>query len=786
MPGDSWKTQGGVKNNVKVANLNSAGGAWSFVDGYFFHKNKLDGTSVGIGTTKPFSRLSFGNHEDLRIQQAEIFKEPILAFSEKSDGLKGSGIGYYYNRDQRNFPFTHGLKFIVGEQDQKITLEDINVKLYITNNGRFFFNKTPTDATSSTVDIKGGLSLTGSAVIGTDTTTNVVGTIKFEKSLTGGYGKLLIKDKEEGAWSVIKSERAGALDTNWKANQQAHIFYDIANVAIGQKKTFNSKLSIKGDVIIGNDKLLEKTFNYSTSSDGVLIVGKQIIIADENTNNNINDSIILNLGDRNTKSFILGGPKSTINGTYNLSLGTTVNVNGNFSQGFGNNIKMYNADYSFGFGKNITIGSTSKTTIGSYNLIFGKDNNALCNESFIMGEGNNCNSNESFLLGGTNIIKSAIAVTNLICGNSNKIKDIDDSINNSKSTGYILGNNNLILSQTSTSNFNKNINAYILGESNKALGSKSLQSSMIFGDSNEVKSSGYIIGNNIIHDLSGNNNQIEPEIGIVLGNNIDNTYPWNHSGLRDYNRIDLSKKWSATADKSYIDKQPGLLMVVGQGRSDKTFDPTTGPFSIDLSGTVRCTNIITNKPNTGLIRCNILDTKEYKYNGSVIPGINEYSLTFEINTLNRAGFLAIYPLDNKVFPIPYPSKIKKIISTLDLPNINFDVTGNPGDIVMKVINDKTGGEKKEYTLTHPIIPTPTYIDSTGNQAQWARWAAIATDQPKRWPSLDDNAVQTIVPTDDVFVDNRIQIQLTTGQTGFTTDAFRALTKAKILIVFEKI
>lgn len=784
----AWKNQGGVKNNVKVANLNSSGGAWSFVDGYFFHKNKLAGSSVGIGTSKPFSRLSFGNHEDLRIEQSDNFKEPILAFSEKKDGLKGTGIGYYYNRDQRNFPFTHGLKFMCGAVDQKITLEDENVKLYITNNGRFFFNKSPTDATTSTLDVKGGISLTGAAVIGTDNTTNVVGSIKFEKSLTGGYGKLMIKDKEDGQWSVIKSERAGALDTNWKANKQGQIFYDVANIAIGQKKTFNSKLSIKGDIVIGNDKLLDKVFNHTTASDGTLIVGKQIIIANENTNTNINESVLLNLNDIESKSFILGGPKSSINGSYNLSLGNIVNVNGNYSYGFGENVKMYNANYSFGFGKNITIGSTSKTTIGSYNLIVGKDNNALCNETFIMGEGNNCNSNESILIGGTNIIKSTIAVTNMICGNGNSIRDIDNSIDNGKSSGYILGNNNLILSQTGKAEFNKDINAYILGESNKALATKSLQSSMIFGDSNEIKSSAYIIGNNNVHDLAGKNKQIEPEIGIVIGNNIDNSYPWNHAGIRDYNRLDLSKKWATAADKPHIDKQPGLLMVVGQGKSNKSFDPTTGTFSIDLSGTVRCTNLISNKPNTGLVRCNTLDAKVFKMDGNTINGLTEYSLTFEVDTLVKTTFLGVYPLDNKAFPIPYPSKIKKIMSTLDLPNINYDNTGAVASIVMKVINDKVGAEKKETTITHPVIAPPPRPNPAGTNPPpvWARWSEITADQPKRWPALNDNAVQSIVPTGDILVDNRVQIQITAGQTGFSVANFRGLTKAKVLIVFEKI
>lgn len=784
----AWKNQGGVKNNVKVANLNSSGGAWSFVDGYFYHKNKLAGTSVGIGTTQPFSRLSFGDHEKLRIEESTNFKEPILAFSEDNNGLKGSGIGYYFNRDQRNFPFTHGLKFICSNSDQKISLEDENVKLYITNNGRFFFNKAPTDATNSTIDVQGGLALTGSMVIGNDTTTTVVGTIKFEKSLTGGYGKLLIKDKEEGTWSVIKSERAGALDTNWKANEQGQIFYDTNSVTIGQRANFNSKLSIQGDVVIGNAELLKKVFNHSTSSEGSLIVGKHIMIADETTNININESIMLSLGSKRDKSFIIGGPTTSINGNYNVSLGSNVAVNGNYSYGFGDNIKLYNSEHSFGLGKNITIGSTSKTSIGSYNLIVGKDNTALCNETFIMGEGNSCNSNESVLMGGTNIIKSSIAVTNMICGNGNAIRDIDTSVENSKSSGYILGNNNLILSQTGKTEFDKDINAYILGESNKALATKNLQSTIIFGDSNEVKSSAYIIGNNIVHDLSGNNNQIEPEIGIVIGSNIDNSYPWSHAGVRDYNRIDLSKKWSTTADKPHIDKQPGLLMVVGQGKSNKSFDPTAGTFSVDLSGTVRCTNIISNKPNTGLVRCNTLDAKTYKYNGFTIPGFTEYSLTFEVDTLNRTGILNIYPLDNKVFPVPYPSKIKKIISSLDMPNITFDVTTAASDVVLKVINDKTGADKKETTITHPLIPPPARPnpDSAVPPPVWDRWSQITADQPKRWPTLDDNAAQAIVPTDNILVDNRVQIQVTAGQTGFSTAAFTGLIKAKILIVFEKI
>ena len=82
----SWKSQGGNKTNVKVATLNSNGGAWSLKDGYFYHKNKLAGSSVGIGTSQPFSRLSFGNHEELRIEQSDSFKEPILALSETKEG----------------------------------------------------------------------------------------------------------------------------------------------------------------------------------------------------------------------------------------------------------------------------------------------------------------------------------------------------------------------------------------------------------------------------------------------------------------------------------------------------------------------------------------------------------------------------------------------------------------------------------------------------------------------------------------------------------------------------
>ena len=42
-------------------------------------------------------------------------------------------------------------------------------------------------------------------------------------------------------------------------------------------------------------------------------------------------------------------------------------------------------------------------------------------------------------MGGTNIIKSSVAVTNMICGNGNAIRDIDTSVENSKSSGYILG-----------------------------------------------------------------------------------------------------------------------------------------------------------------------------------------------------------------------------------------------------------------------------------------------------------------------------------------------------------
>ena len=50
---------------------------------------------------------------------------------------------------------------------------------------------------------------------------------------------------------------------------------------------------------------------------------------------------------------------------------------------------------------------------------------------------------------------------------------------------------------------------------------------------------------------------------------------------------------------------------------------------------------------------------------------------------------------------------------------------------------------------------------------WDRWSQITADQPKRWPTLDDNAAQIITPTDNILVDNRVQIQVTAGQTGFS-------------------
>ena len=127
---------------------------------------------------------------------------------------------------------------------------------------------------------------------------------------------------------------------------------------------------------------------------------------------------------------------------------------------------------------------------------------------------------------------------------------------------------------------------------------------------------------------------------------------------------------------------------------------------------------------------------------------------------------------------------------MDLPNINYDNTGNVASIVMKVINDKLKADntKTETTITHPVIPPPARPNPNNSDPApvWARWSEISNDQPKRWPSLDDNVVQTIIPTADVLVDSRVQIQITAGQSGFSIANFRGLTKAKILIVFEKL
>ena len=74
----AWKNQGGNNFNLNIDNFTAQSGIWNYSNGKLYHKNLRFGTSVGLGTDKPFSRLSFGNHEALRESNINLFKKLIF------------------------------------------------------------------------------------------------------------------------------------------------------------------------------------------------------------------------------------------------------------------------------------------------------------------------------------------------------------------------------------------------------------------------------------------------------------------------------------------------------------------------------------------------------------------------------------------------------------------------------------------------------------------------------------------------------------------------------------
>ena len=144
----SWKSQGGNKKNRNIKSktvLFSNSNFWERGSGVDIY-NLNDGTEtrVGIGTSAPFSRLSFGDTSYTNTNIGD--NSGNFALCETSTGVNATGIGYYEEFGVTgNLEYT-GIKFVVNKESTTNTMNTTgsnNVKMLLTNDGRLLINKDP-------------------------------------------------------------------------------------------------------------------------------------------------------------------------------------------------------------------------------------------------------------------------------------------------------------------------------------------------------------------------------------------------------------------------------------------------------------------------------------------------------------------------------------------------------------------------------------------------------------------------------------------------------------------
>ena len=122
MSSQQWKLQSGASRsrNVKATSvLFERSNFWQRGSNLeLYHDNDGSTTLVGVGTTTPVSRLSFG--DTARQRRLAYSNDGNFAFCEKSDGSEATGIGFYErfdNFDETSTRLFTGLKFIVNRDN---------------------------------------------------------------------------------------------------------------------------------------------------------------------------------------------------------------------------------------------------------------------------------------------------------------------------------------------------------------------------------------------------------------------------------------------------------------------------------------------------------------------------------------------------------------------------------------------------------------------------------------------------------------------------------------------
>ena len=772
----AWKNQGGNNFNLNIDNFTAQSGIWNYSNGKLYHKNLRFGTSVGLGTDKPFSRLSFGNHEALRESNINLFKNPLIALSERIDGKKGTGIGFYYSNTDN-----YGIKFMCGGPNTLIFTEANNVKLYITNNGRFLFNKLKTDFNTdlAEVSINGSIGITGSITLGENLVNSPnVGTIRYTRGTTDvDKGKLLIKlfdnvNNDESNWYEIVTQDTKTKINIWQT-QDNHLYYG-NSVDIGHQNTkTNNSFSVKGNVMIGDSEFVSKNILGGKNRDGVVMIKNHLNINTNPQEVDYDTDVLMQLNIRdNNLNYILGGEFSDLDGHNSLFLckgktGDKSKLNGNFSIGFGENLKIFKSNYSFVMGNGNTVGNSTVSSLerADSNFIFGSNNILRGNENVLFSDSSDIISKNLMVMGTSNKIyrEGSISNYNLVLGSENKMYDgtVLSEKKLSKSSSNIFGNLNQILTNTSSSPTAVG-ESFIVGDSNKINNIENNQESFIFGSNNTVSSSSHIFGDS----NTNNDSKSQSKPTYIFGNYIDNSDPFTHAGYYTHNKIDL--KSSATKPT-----QPSLIFVVGDAKDDGTFEQATGSMSVDAAGSIRCTNIYSNTPGAGLIRCNTIDFKNIKIDGEDVEIPSDYTVSHRINLSPNTL------TGKKLIPLPIKGKILSIQSTLNMPNLNYNLSNvatiNP--ITMDLF-DKDGN--KLQTITHNVN-TIQYTNDNFLQA-----LGDTTANGKTWDDVDySENISKYNKTDNVIRENYLYIDITASQTGYGVSELEVYTTIQIIIKKSK-
>ena len=291
MSSQQWKQQSGASRsrNVKATSvLFERSNFWQRGSNLeLYHDNDGSTTFLGVGTTTPVSRLSFG--DTARQRRLAYSNDGNFAFCEKSDGSEATGIGFYErfdNFDETSTRLFTGLKFIVNrDNNNTMDTSGSNIKMLLRDDGKLLLGHDPDDTLGlqpfnvARLDVSGNVRATKYMIIGKQT--DITG---YKPS--GGIrynGTRLIYTDEDGYDRVIKVESDTNLTGDWSAGVDENgnpIVYLSQSIHAGvlrnlfDRDCFEAEFSVEGRLIVGSQEYLknpiyQRTSIYDTSGDGV-------------------------------------------------------------------------------------------------------------------------------------------------------------------------------------------------------------------------------------------------------------------------------------------------------------------------------------------------------------------------------------------------------------------------------------------------------------------------------------------------------------------------------------